>query len=292
MRLTDHSGMGDALWFEVCEDLGRFFINKFCLITGIKCVGSTHLPLVVESRLITRYFLTLRGVSSENLELQMSNANFDNDDDAVKLSLLYMIFCIPLSNANSVKIDLNFFVLANNLDDFNDFPWDVLSWEVTRAAICNTVKNMMSSKKRPLKKSDKVHYSISGFPHALLVWAYETFPSIAAKFTTKYDQVILRMLSWITTNNVKFDDVMSAFTAVGENQVDSMNKKLEDLKKGQKKSTKLLRMVLKLLSDNMNEKGQGKAHTAYHVISRQKINVQTDESDALKTTSNDIDTGS
>ncbi|GMN66676.1 hypothetical protein TIFTF001_035736 [Ficus carica] len=71
-----------------------------------------------------------------------------------------------------------------------------------------------------------------------------------------------------------------------------MNKKLEDLKKGQKKSTKLLRRVLKLLSDNMNEKGQEKAHMAYHVSNRQKINVQTDESDALKTTSNDIGTGS
>ena len=71
-------------------------------------------------------------------------------------------------------------------------------------------------------------------------------------------------------------------------QVDSMNKKLEDLKKGQKKSTKLLRRVLKLLSDNMIEKRQGNVHSAYHVSSRQKINVQTDESDVLKSTCNDI----
>ncbi|GMN27906.1 hypothetical protein TIFTF001_051620 [Ficus carica] len=95
MRLTDHSGIGDALWFKLGEDLGKFFINELCLITGMKCVGSTHLPPVVENQLITRYFSTLRGVSRENLELQMSNANFDNNDDAVKLSLLYMIFCIP-----------------------------------------------------------------------------------------------------------------------------------------------------------------------------------------------------
>ena len=121
MRLTDHSGIGDVLWFQVGEELGRFFINEFCLITGMKCVGSTHLPPVVEPRLITRYFPTLRGVLRENLELQMLNANFENDEDAVKLSLLYMIFCIPLSNANSVKIDPKFFALANNLDDFNDF---------------------------------------------------------------------------------------------------------------------------------------------------------------------------
>ncbi|GMN66377.1 hypothetical protein TIFTF001_035439 [Ficus carica] len=217
MRLTDHSAMGDALWFEVGEELSRFSINEFCLITGMKCVGSTHLPLV-ESRLITRYFSTLRGVPRENLELQMSNANFDNDDDAVKLSLLHLIFCIPLSNANSVKINPKFFSLADNIADFNDFPWGVLSWEATRSAICNTVENRLSSKKRPLKRTDKVHYSVAGFPNALLVWAYETLPSIALKFSTKYDHAIPRMLSWTTADNVKFDDVMSAFTAVGENK--------------------------------------------------------------------------
>jgi hypothetical protein len=221
MRLTDHSAMGDALWFEVGEELGRFSINEFCLITGMKCVGPTHIP-VVERRLITRYFPTLTGVSREHLELQLSNANFDTDDDAVKLSLLYLMFSIPLSNANSVKIDPKFFSLADNLDDFNDFPWGVLSWEATRNAICNTVENRVSSKRRLFKKTDKVHYSVAGFPHALLIWAYETLPSIALKFSTKYEHAIPRMLSWTTKDNVKFDDVMSAFTEVGENQVQKL----------------------------------------------------------------------
>ncbi|GMN39837.1 hypothetical protein TIFTF001_009058 [Ficus carica] len=210
MRLTDHLGIGDALWFEVGEDLGRFFINELCLITSMKCVGSTHLALVVNNRLMTRYFSPLKGVSREHLELQLSNANFDNDDDAVKLSLLYMIFCIPLANANSVKIDPKYFALADNLAEFNAFPWDVLSWEATRVAICNAVENKLSAKRRPLKKSDKVHYSITSFSHALLVWAYESLPTIVAKFTTKYVEAIPRMLSWTSTDNVKFDDVMSA----------------------------------------------------------------------------------
>ncbi|GMN49443.1 hypothetical protein TIFTF001_018598 [Ficus carica] len=218
MRLTDHSSMGDALWFEVGEDLGRFSINEFCLITGMKCVGSTHLS-VVESRLITRYFSMLRGVSREHLELQLSNAaNLDNDDDVVKLSLLYLTLFIPLSNANSVKIDPKFFALADNIADFNDFPWGVLSWEATRTAICNSVENRVSSKRRPLKKNDKVHYSVAGFPHALLVWAYETLPTITLKFSSNYEHAIPRMLSWTTADNVKFDDVMSAFTEVGEKQ--------------------------------------------------------------------------
>ncbi|GMN21259.1 hypothetical protein TIFTF001_050112 [Ficus carica] len=219
MRLTDHNEKGDALWFQVGEELGRFSINEFGLITGMKCVGSTHLPPVAEPRLIRRYFPTVRGVSRENLELQISNVNFDNDEDAVKLSLLYTIFCIPLSNANSVKIDPKFFVLADNLDEFNDFHWDVLPWEATRSAICNTVDNMTSSKRRPLKKSHQVHYSIAGFSHALLVWAYGSIPTIAYKFTTNYEQAIPRILSWITADNVKFDDVMWAFTAVDEDQV-------------------------------------------------------------------------
>ncbi|GMN47644.1 hypothetical protein TIFTF001_016816 [Ficus carica] len=334
MRMTDHSGMGDALLFEVGEELGRIFINEFCLIIGMKCVRSTHLAPVVDNRLMAIYFLTLRDVSREHLELQLSNANFDNDDDAVKLILLYMIFCILLSNANSIKIDPKFFALAYNLDDFNDFPWGVLSWEATRAAICNTIENRFSSKRIPLKKSNKVYYSIAGFLHALLVWAYETLPLIAAKFTTKYDEVIPRMLSWTTVDNPKCFVIMPTeeelkdpcvaqlylknpnvvpqlpfktsiprpstdtnsewreFQKEIRGQVDSMNKKLEDLKKGQKKSTKLLRRVLKLLSNNMNEKGQGKAPTTCHVSSRQEMNVQTDESDALKTTSNDLGSGS
>ncbi|GMN66050.1 hypothetical protein TIFTF001_035117 [Ficus carica] len=82
MRLTDHSGIGDALWFE------------------------------------------------------LSNAKFDNDDDAIKLGLLYMIFCITLVNANSMNIDPKYFAPADNLEKFNAFPWGMLSWEATRAPQC------------------------------------------------------------------------------------------------------------------------------------------------------------
>ncbi|GMN67129.1 hypothetical protein TIFTF001_036191 [Ficus carica] len=71
-------------------------------------------------------------------------------------------------------------------------------------------------------------------------------------------------------------------------QVASLNNKLEDLKKEQKNSNKLLRRVLKMLSANMIEKGQGKAQTAPHVSNSQEINVQSAESDVLQTTSPDI----
>ncbi|GMN67344.1 hypothetical protein TIFTF001_039341 [Ficus carica] len=63
---------------------------------------------------------------------------------------------------------------------------------------------------------------------------------------------------------------------------------LEDLKKAKKHSNKLLRRILKMLSANMIEKGQGKAQTALHVSNSQEINVQRVESDAFKTTSPDI----
>ncbi|GMN22647.1 hypothetical protein TIFTF001_043553 [Ficus carica] len=217
MRLTTHSAMGDALWFELGEDLVRFSINEFCLITGLNCVGSTHLP-VVESRLMSKYFSDVRGVTREYLELQMSNSKFDNDDDAVKLSLLYIVFSIPLSNASSVKIDPKYFALADNLDAFNEFPWGVLSWEATRTAICSTVENRISSKRGPKKNIDKSRYSVAGFPQALLVWAYETSPVIASKFTTNYEHALPRMMSWTTADNVRFDDVLAAFATVGESK--------------------------------------------------------------------------
>ncbi|GMN63844.1 hypothetical protein TIFTF001_032909 [Ficus carica] len=171
MSLTNHSGMGDALWFENIWSCSR---------------------------------------RMQNLTTTMTLS---------KLGLLYMIFCIPLANANSVKIDPKNFALADNLEEFNAFPWVVLSWEATQVVICNTVENRLSLKRKSLKKVDKVHYSIAGFPHVLLVWAYENFPTIVGKFMTKYVEAISRMLSWTFADNVKFDAVMSALTAVGEKQL-------------------------------------------------------------------------
>ena len=74
-------------------------------------------------------------------------------------------------------------------------------------------------------------------------------------------------------------------------QVASINKSLWVLKKDQKKSNKLLRRVLKMLTDNMSQQGQGKAQPGTPVTSRQPMDVPTNESDALKTNFNDIATG-
>ncbi|GMN47890.1 hypothetical protein TIFTF001_017057 [Ficus carica] len=137
-----------------------------------------------------------------------------------------LISAVEEKISEAEEIDPKFFALADNLDDFNDFPWGMLSWEATRAVICNTVENRMSSKRRSLK--NQIHHQVRSGHSA--------------------------MLSWITADNVKFDDVMSVFTVVGENQ--------------------------------------GKAHTAYYVSSSQKINVEMAESNALTTTSPDIGTGS
>ncbi|GMN54976.1 hypothetical protein TIFTF001_024097 [Ficus carica] len=70
-------------------------------------------------------------------------------------------------------------------------------------------------------------------------------------------------------------------------KVESMNKKLDELKKGQKKARKLLRRVLKLLY-NLNDNVDGNPITAYHVSYRHKRNVQNDDSDAMKTDSDDL----
>ncbi|GMN33593.1 hypothetical protein TIFTF001_046715 [Ficus carica] len=249
MRLTTHSAMGDALWFELGEDLVRFSINEFCLITGLNC---------------------------------MSNSKFDNDDDAVKLSLLYIVFSIPLSN------------YCGKQDFFEE---------------------------RTKKKIDKSRYSVAGFPQALLVWAYETSPVIASKFTTNYEHALPRMMSWTTADNVRFDDVLAAFATVGESKElknpcvarlflnlpqaqpqlppskssfhrpstdtnsewrefqKEIRTEIASLKKEQKHSNKLLRRVLKMLSANSNVKGQGQPHTAHEDAENEnnKVNIAEEE---------------
>ncbi|GMN65759.1 hypothetical protein TIFTF001_034838 [Ficus carica] len=236
MHLADHSGVGDALWFEVGEDLGRFSIKELCLITGMKC---------------------------------LSNAKFDNDDEVVKLVLLCMIFCIPLANANFVKINPQYFALADNLEEFNAFPWGLLSWEATRAAIEHT--------------------------------------AIAGKFTTKHVEANPRMLSWTSTDNVKLDAVMSALTTVGEKHQQCfvmmpIDKEMKKSCVAQLYSKKDLTVMPQApckthvtqpstaknsdwLEFQKEIRGERNPTIAYHVSYRHKRDVQNDDSDALKTDS-------
>ncbi|GMN59356.1 hypothetical protein TIFTF001_028444 [Ficus carica] len=124
------------------------------------------------------------------------------------------------------------------------------------------------------------------------------------------------MLSWTSADNVKFDAVMSTLTAIGEKhpkcsvmmptdeelkepyvaQLYLKNHMVvpqapQDLKKGQKKSRKLMPRVIKLLY-NLNDNVDENPTTTYHVSCRHKRNVKKDDSDALKTDSDDLRFGS
>ncbi|GMN62445.1 hypothetical protein TIFTF001_031541 [Ficus carica] len=208
-----------------------------------------------------------------------------------------------------MKIDLKYFSLTDNLEEVNAISWGVLSWEATQAAICNAVENKLSLKRRPLKKIDKVQYSIAGFPYALLVWAYESIPTIAGKFTTKHVEANPCMLSWTSVDNVKFDTVMSALTTVGEKQAKyfvmmPIDKELKESYVTElylKNPTIVPQAPCKTLvtqpSTNTNSKwlefqkeirGEGNPTISYHVSYRHKRNFQKDDSDAMKTDSNDL----
>ncbi|GMN50785.1 hypothetical protein TIFTF001_019939 [Ficus carica] len=266
--------MGDALWFEVGEELDKFSINEFYLITDMKYVGSTHLAPAVDNRLMSRYFSTLQAMSRKHLEMQLPNAKFDNDDDIVKLGLLSMIFCIPLANENFVKIDPKYFALADNLEEFNAFPWSVLTWEATRAAIYNA-----------------------------------TIPTIAGKFMTKHVEAIPLMLSWTSVDNVKFDAMMSALTDVGEKQLWCLMMMPNDK---EMKEPCVAQLYLKdptvvpqaprktpitqsstatnynWLEFQKEIRREGNPTTTYRVNYRHKRNVHNDDSDAMKTNSDDL----
>ena len=66
--------------------------------------------------------------------------------------------------------------------------------------------------------------------------------------------------------------------------------KLDKLKKGQKKSRKLLRKVPKLLY-NLNDNVERNPTTTYQVSYRHKRNVQNDDSDAMKIDFDDLQFG-
>ncbi|GMN27798.1 hypothetical protein TIFTF001_041080 [Ficus carica] len=94
--------------------------------------------------------------------------------------------------------------------------------------------------------------------------------------------------SSVTRPNTDTKSEWREFQTEIRGQVASLNKKLEDLKREHKQSNKLLRRLIKSLSADKSEKGEGKAEPALPVSNGHEINAERDELDAMMTTSPDI----
>ncbi|KAF3434942.1 hypothetical protein FNV43_RR22029 [Rhamnella rubrinervis] len=175
------------LWRQcICDDLNimvfnfggsgaRFTIQEFCLISGLFCGPVPTTRPTTSGRFRDTYFRKFPLHNHDIVEV-FSTATCENDDDMVKLALLYFLETVILSKEKPTPIPVERVDMLDDIKYFLTYPWGTLSYDAT-------VKSMRGC---PGKRSNASHtYSITGFPIAFMVWGYETIPSLAEAFGIK-----------------------------------------------------------------------------------------------------------
>ena len=100
------------------------------MITGFKCDGDTNYKYVVNTEMrkfAENYFKETVKLKKETLESWFLDARVKNDEDIVKVALIYRLTQLFLKNNPTVIPPEFFFVkLVDNLETFSNFPWGKL----------------------------------------------------------------------------------------------------------------------------------------------------------------------
>ncbi|KAE8650913.1 hypothetical protein Csa_000776, partial [Cucumis sativus] len=129
-----------------------------------------------------------------------------DDDDMVKLALVYFIELSLLGKDRRTKVNRNFLKIAEDWNTFDNYDWG----EIVFRRTLNALKRALDMQYVKGKKVFKKKYTILGFPHALQVWAYESISTIIGCGVEKInDDVIPRMLRWVCQQSSKSYTIQS-----------------------------------------------------------------------------------
>ncbi|KAK3229256.1 hypothetical protein Dsin_001137 [Dipteronia sinensis] len=134
LRELHHDGPQDEMRFMLGTRSVRFSKVEFCLITGLKfgVIPDTTRYKMVQNGIQQRYFNGAADVDYEQLRAVLRIGVFEEQYDAVKLCLLYMLNWILMGLDEREKVPLWQIRLVEDFDAFDAFPWGahVFAYEV------------------------------------------------------------------------------------------------------------------------------------------------------------------
>ena len=169
----------------------HFGYKEFAIITGLRCDPPPTLKFKNKegsNTLKSKFFPEDNKVRTENIKSVFANkTTIATDEEMVKLASLYFLEAILLALDMNKYIDMDHLYLADNLDDFNSYPWGRLVFDKTISSLKSSLDTI---------KTSKATYQLGGFPLALLPFIFETIPllaerSFAQPIDTHYHQRIL-----------------------------------------------------------------------------------------------------
>ncbi|XP_038693067.1 uncharacterized protein LOC119990985 [Tripterygium wilfordii] len=205
---SNHS-FGTTFNFRLAGKQAAFSFEDFALVIGLVCTGIPPISSLVDTstqRLRDAYFKGNNSIKRSELESTFLGLKpqLDNEDDVVKLALVYFVEFVLLGRERSRNIsDVAYLQLVENLDEFNKYPWGSVSYTRTSKSLAGAMKGRVQNfLKKTIKptKTQKEQYSLYGFLLTLQIWSYEAIPLIGRAYAQKDPEIQYpRILNWSTS---------------------------------------------------------------------------------------------
>ncbi|XP_050237432.1 uncharacterized protein LOC126687099 isoform X2 [Mercurialis annua] len=197
----------NEMWFDIAGTRLRFSIREFSLITGLNSRGSLAMSYDATKKkrdgLYERFFNKISKTYSVNKqtvgEVFCQNAGAANDEDAVKLAVLYVIECFILSGQSTNVVNRTTIDFID-YGDYNAYAWGKNAYATTIASMKKRMAEGLSKNNDGAK--GKWNYRLYGFPYALQIWFYECCKGAKNFFSDcvfREGDHCPRMLSWRST---------------------------------------------------------------------------------------------
>ncbi|KAL5554668.1 hypothetical protein UlMin_042069 [Ulmus minor] len=205
----------NEMMFKVHETLLKFSISDFALITGLNCAeypsfcNEDGIPKQLpfgSSWLCSKYFLRKSSIYRGDLYDFLDQNQVNDDTDAIKLVLIFIVDYILLSKKDNKLVDKYLWHMVDSLDMFGSFPWGRKSFFLTLEYLKKALKGKQTD-----SQQDVIYYELFGFPTAFQIWIYECFISLPKTVISYNGPKIPRICSWSKAFKSKFFSLNEKF---------------------------------------------------------------------------------
>ncbi|XP_062076626.1 uncharacterized protein LOC133808562 [Humulus lupulus] len=184
------------MWFKVCGKLIRFSLGEFGLLSGLNVFGDIDRGGIKNSNPIGLYSKFFgdhtRGISRIIVEERFKAANFDNDDEAVRMAVLYLITNFLYAWQKEKNIEKTDLYLCDS-GGFNHFPWGKDIFNVTLSSLRDALRE---NEVVITRQGSYPTYKLNGLPFVFQVFIYESIPSLEGTYCEKVSCGLPRIINW------------------------------------------------------------------------------------------------
>ncbi|KAL4035781.1 hypothetical protein IC575_004488 [Cucumis melo] len=231
----------DSISFLLGGVVCTFGRREFNIITGLWGPIEDYIQLVGNSRLLEKFFKDKECVYVSDLEDIFLEYEGD-DDDIVKLALVYFIEISLLGKDRRTKVDIGFFKIADDWNTFNNYDWGRIVFVRTLSALKRALDKQYAKGKKKSTQTKK--YTINGFPHAL-----QFIIKAVIEMTPEEEQ--LKIASGELFENFRSSTIIQSKNG-GSKRVREVVNDEDDFKKSKKQKSKIkMKKAIRNLQDRV-----------------------------------------